>query len=218
MVIKLVMTKAYDKISWNFLTATMRKLGFSEDFINIIYRLVADVWYSILINGSRHGFFHSTRGLKQGDPLSPSLFVIAAEALSSSLNCLHEKEGYVGFSMSKKGPQVNHLCYADDIVIFSSCQKRSMNMIMKKLQQYEQASGQEISKEKSFFLTHTHTSQSIRDKIRVTSTTTFLSNILVVLYIVEGRRLVSLQTWLLDFCTKFRGGRVGYYPWEEGLH
>ncbi|KAK6803270.1 hypothetical protein RDI58_001054 [Solanum bulbocastanum] len=79
---------------------------------------MANNWYSIIINGKRHGFFHSTRGLKQGDPLYPALFILGAEVLSRSLNRLHQNPLYHGFYMEKRGPQINHLSFADDIIIF----------------------------------------------------------------------------------------------------
>ncbi|XP_019233156.1 PREDICTED: uncharacterized protein LOC109213783 [Nicotiana attenuata] len=75
-IIKLDMAKAYDRISWTFLMAVMRKLGFSENWIDIIWGLLQGIWYSIIINGDRTGFFTSTQGLKQGDPLSPSLLLL----------------------------------------------------------------------------------------------------------------------------------------------
>nr|XP_009587520.1 uncharacterized protein LOC104085230 [Nicotiana tomentosiformis] len=89
-VIKLDISKAYDKLSWRFLSDMLRKLNFCEVVIDMIYRQLADNWYSILINGTRNGFFKSSRDLKQGDPISLSLFILAAEALSRALNKLHE--------------------------------------------------------------------------------------------------------------------------------
>ncbi|XP_060210874.1 uncharacterized protein LOC132637867 [Lycium barbarum] len=115
-----------------------------------------------MINGVRHGFFHSTRGLKQGDPLSPGLFVLAAETLSKALNNLHNKERYIGYTMQQKGPLINHLCYADDIVIFSFGNKRTIKMITRNLERYEKESGQEINIEKSVFLTATHSPENRR--------------------------------------------------------
>lgn len=63
-VIKLDMSKAYDRMDWTFLMATLRKFGFSEEWVDLIWRSISNVWYSIVINDSRKGFFHSTRGLK----------------------------------------------------------------------------------------------------------------------------------------------------------
>lgn len=70
-VLKLDMTKAYDRVSWDYLCNVLRKCGFDENWIDIILRLISNIWYSININDSRHGFFISTRGLRKGDPLSP---------------------------------------------------------------------------------------------------------------------------------------------------
>lgn len=88
-VIKLDMTKAYDRLSWLFFTKVLRKMGFSERFIGMVFGIVSNNWYSVLINGQAYGFFKSSRGVKQGDPLSPTLFILAAEAITRGLNALH---------------------------------------------------------------------------------------------------------------------------------
>lgn len=69
-VIKLDMAKAYDRVNWRFLVRVLEKMGFDANVVDLIWRLVANNWYSILINGKAHGIFNSTRGVKQGDPLS----------------------------------------------------------------------------------------------------------------------------------------------------
>ncbi|XP_019265754.1 PREDICTED: uncharacterized protein LOC109243299 [Nicotiana attenuata] len=63
-VMKLDMEKAYDRMSWEFINAVMRKFGFSEKWINMTQRILSNVWYSILLNGTRNGFFTSSQGLK----------------------------------------------------------------------------------------------------------------------------------------------------------
>nr|XP_009793107.1 PREDICTED: uncharacterized protein LOC104240027 [Nicotiana sylvestris] len=165
-VIKLDMSKAYGKLSWSFLTTVLRKLYFCEVVIDMIYRLLADNWYSILINGTRYGFFKSSRGLKQGDPISPSLFILATEALSRALNKLPENSQFIGFSMSTSGLKINHLSYADELVLFSSRDRNSIKLIMEVLNDYQHASGQEINRDKSFFLTHNSRNRRVNRRIK----------------------------------------------------
>ncbi|XP_019229533.1 PREDICTED: uncharacterized protein LOC109210559 [Nicotiana attenuata] len=153
-VIKLDMTKAYDGLSWLFLTKMLRKFGFCERFIGMIFDLVGNNWYSILINGQSNGFFKSSRGVKQGDPLSPTLFIIAAEALSRGLNSLHSKLYFCGFGLPKWSPKINHLAYADDTIIFCSSDATSLRLVMEILYLYEAASGQLINKSKSAVYMH----------------------------------------------------------------
>lgn len=74
---------------------------FSKLFIDMIWRSMSNNWYSVLINGQSHGIFHSTRGVKQGNPLSPALFILSTEVLSRSLNALFKDVMYVGYGMSK---------------------------------------------------------------------------------------------------------------------
>ncbi|KAK6782008.1 hypothetical protein RDI58_019804 [Solanum bulbocastanum] len=165
-VIKLDMAKAYDRVSWSYICIILRKMGFEEVFIDMIWRTMANNWYSIIINGKRHGFFHSTRGLKQGDPLSPALFILGAEVLSRSLNRLHQNPLYHGFYMERRGPQINHLSFADDIIIFTSGRKHSLKLIMQTLATYERVSGQLINKAKSHFLLHPNAFRTTSDRIR----------------------------------------------------
>ncbi|XP_059290999.1 uncharacterized protein LOC132044521 [Lycium ferocissimum] len=129
-IIKLDMAKAYDRLSWRFLVQVLRKMGFAEEYVDIVWRLIANNWYSILINGQSFGFFHSTRGVRQGDPLSPALFILTAEVLSMALNSLFEKDSFRGYGMPKWSTKLNHLSYADDTIIFASADKASLEMIV----------------------------------------------------------------------------------------
>ncbi|XP_060200410.1 uncharacterized protein LOC132628664 [Lycium barbarum] len=85
-------------------------------------RHVSNNWYSIVLNGTGNGFFKSNRGLRQGDPLSPALFIICAELISSMLNNLVLDENFTGYYRPKKGSIITHLAFADDIILFTSGQ------------------------------------------------------------------------------------------------
>ncbi|XP_069152141.1 uncharacterized protein [Solanum lycopersicum] len=165
-VIKLDMVKAYDRVSWNYTCLVLRKMGFSEVFIDRVWRIMSNNWYSIVINGKRHGFFQSKRGLKQGDPLSPALFVLGAEILSRQLNLLYQNHQYKGFHMERKGPKINHLSFADDIIIFTSTDTNSIHIIMKTIELYEAVSDQQVNKEKSFFMVTANTGYDIIEEIK----------------------------------------------------
>ncbi|KAK6782003.1 hypothetical protein RDI58_019799 [Solanum bulbocastanum] len=165
-IIKLDMAKAYDRVQWSYTCLVLRKMGFSECFIDMVWRIMANNWYSIIINGKRYGFFKSSRGLKQGDPLSPALFILGAEVLSRSLNRLHNHPDYHGFFMERKGPQVNHLSFADDIILFTSGRQKTLQLVMQTLNVYEKTSGQQVNKDKSHFIIHSSTFTSTRDRIK----------------------------------------------------
>jgi hypothetical protein len=82
---KLDMEKAYDHIDWNFLLYLLRRCGFRERWCSWIKHCISSVRFSVLINGVPSGFCGSSRGVRQGDPLSPFLFVLVMEAFSKML-------------------------------------------------------------------------------------------------------------------------------------
>lgn len=106
------------------------------------------------------GFFPSSRGLHQGDPLSPSLFIVGAEVLSRLLNQLLLHPRFNGFKVPRGCPLVSHLGYADDILIFSSASAVSLKLLMEMLKKYELVSGQRINASKSCFMIHPRLSRT----------------------------------------------------------
>lgn len=112
------MSKAYDKMEWNLILLALKHFGFSSRWTNWIKECLSSVSYSVLLNGSPHGFIVPSRGLRQGDPLSPFLFVIGMEILSRLLDKAQSLSLVKGFCLSRAGPPTTYLLYADDLLIF----------------------------------------------------------------------------------------------------
>ncbi|XP_077219619.1 secreted RxLR effector protein 78-like [Tasmannia lanceolata] len=118
MIAHIDLEKAYDFVDGGMLDFVLGKMGFGNKWRKWVKSFVSTASYSILINGSPHGFFNSSRGIRQGDPLSPYLFVIVVEALSRLL-LLAECKGFLrGLPASNNSKPITQLQFADDTLIF----------------------------------------------------------------------------------------------------
>ena len=166
MAIKLDMSKAYDRMEWAFLEAMMRRLGFSERWIGLMMMCVKTVSYSVLINGEPKGKILPTRGLRQGGPISPYLFLLCAEGLTAMLR-KEECEGMIsGVSVCRGAPRISHLLFANDCIIFGKANVGEGNRVFKVLADYEKESGQKLNKEKTYLFFSRNTSKEIRKEIK----------------------------------------------------
>jgi hypothetical protein len=147
--IKTDMAKAYDRIEWNFLQATLSSMNFPIRMVNTIMKCVTTVNFSILINGKPSPHFYPQRGLRQGDPLSPYLFILCADVLSALITNAHLKKTIHGVKIAPKAPEITHLFFADDSVIFCRATEAETTSIKDILSTYQAASGQLVNYSKS---------------------------------------------------------------------
>ncbi|KAL9673267.1 hypothetical protein QQ045_029521 [Rhodiola kirilowii] len=104
--IKLDMRKAYDRVDWNFLEAIQLRLGFPVAWVEKVMRCVKSVTYRVKVNDLVSDSFYPERGLRQGDPLSPYLFVLCTEYLTRTLEC-HQNLGLIrGVKVSRQAPMI----------------------------------------------------------------------------------------------------------------
>lgn len=150
--LKLDMSKAYDRVEWDFLNRMMRKLGFHDSWVTLIMKCVTTVSYRVKVNGELTETISPTRGLRQGDPLSPYLFLICAEGFSALLNSAEEQGRIQGVTICENAPSINHLLFADDSLLLLKSNRENANHLKYVLQLYEECSGQTINKEKSSIL------------------------------------------------------------------
>jgi hypothetical protein len=116
--LKIDISKAFDTLEWPFLLNTLRKFGFNEVFCHWIHVILQSAFLSVSINGKAHGYFNCTRGVRQGDPLSPLLFCLAEDVLSRSITKL-VNDGKLNLIKGTRNFMVpSHTFYADDLMIF----------------------------------------------------------------------------------------------------
>ena len=152
MAIKTDMSKAYDRMEWSFIEAVMRKMGFSEIWIGWIMRSITSVKYKVLMNGEPRGNIVPGRGLRQGDPLSPFIFILCTEAFVSLLNHAENQGKITGMRVARASPSVSHLFFADDSLFFCKAEPRECEEFMKVVRTYGKTSGQCINFDKSSLL------------------------------------------------------------------
>ncbi|KAL5568003.1 hypothetical protein UlMin_024578 [Ulmus minor] len=143
------MAKAYDRVEWDFIQRVMNKLGFSEVWIRKLMACISSVTYSFQFNGRRFGHLTPTRGLRQGDPLSPYLFLLCGEGLSSLLHRYEQNGDLQGLRCGLRGPTISHLLFADDSLFFLEAQLATCTNLKEILKLYETASGQVVNLSKS---------------------------------------------------------------------
>ncbi|CAN1774472.1 LINE-1 reverse transcriptase homolog [Linum perenne] len=142
---KVDMLKAFDRVSWEFLSATLQALGFHDIWIQWIRTLITTVRLNILLNGSPTKWFNPSRGLRQEDPMSPYLFILVSNVLSFILHQSIQQGRMKGLKLSRLCPVLHHVLFADDTIIFGSATTSEAKVIQLILNRYCYVSGQAIN-------------------------------------------------------------------------
>ena len=161
MAFKLDMSKAYDRVEWVWLDKVMEKLGFANRIRDLIMRCVSTVTYSVKINGVPRGHIIPSRGIRQGDPLSPYLFLLCAEGLSALIQSAVDRGLLEGVKICRGGPRLSHLFFADDSLIFCKETLKECDELQRLLGVYEKASGQQLNRAKTSLFFSSDTSRDV---------------------------------------------------------
>ncbi|XP_039791741.1 uncharacterized protein LOC120657488 isoform X2 [Panicum virgatum] len=160
------MMKAYDRVEWKYLQGVLSKMGFADGWIQTVMKCVTKVRYAIRVNGELSEHFIPTRGLRQGDPISPYLFLLCAEGLS----CLMKKkeaEGKInGVKNGRTGPAISHLLFVDDSIFFIRGDMKNLQALNEVLHLYSEGTGQRINFQKSSLFFGDKCPEQVKDRIK----------------------------------------------------
>ena len=149
MAIKVDLHKAYDSVDWGFLEQVLVSFGFPDRIRRLIMFCVSTSSLSLVWNGVRLPSFQPNRGLRQGDPISPYLFVLCMEKLSAMILEKVELGLWKPVRISRDGLGISHLLFADDLLLFTEAKMSQINLVMQVLKEFEDLSGLAVNLDKS---------------------------------------------------------------------
>ncbi|KAK4384355.1 LINE-1 reverse transcriptase [Sesamum angolense] len=147
--IKVDLQKAYDSVEWDFLKEVLNIFNFPVQFIGWIEQCVSTASFSISLNGSIYGYFSGVRGLRQGDPMSPYLFVLVMEIWHSLLRYRVQDNVSFQYHWKCKEQRLLNLCFADDVLLFCKADIPSIQLIKNTLCEFAELSGLKVNPHKS---------------------------------------------------------------------
>ena len=142
---KLDMSKAFDRMNWDFIQRCLQAYGFNHWWIERAMTCVKGVFYRFKVNGIPSPALKPSRGLHQGDPLSPYIFILAMDALSHLLRKAETDNFISGITIARGAPSISHLLFADDVILFAKADMAEVSELMKIINCFTRASGQKVN-------------------------------------------------------------------------
>ncbi|KAJ9539578.1 hypothetical protein OSB04_026084 [Centaurea solstitialis] len=149
LIFKVDFEKAYDSVDWDCLLGTLARMGFGKKWIGWIQACLRSSTVSILLNGSPTKEFRMGKGLRQGDPMAPFLFLIVAENLNLLMEEAVDKGLYHGIKVGNEEVIISHLQFADDAIFFGEWSLVNLKNLLKILECFRLLSGMKINMRKS---------------------------------------------------------------------
>lgn len=152
MIMQLDIAKAYDKVNWSYIKKILMAFGFDHNLVRWVMALVSSSSFSILVNGSPSEVFIPSRGLRQGDPLSPFLFILMMEGLGRAIKQAKATGKIKGLQLIENGQALTHQQFVDDTMLQGIPKAKEASAYKYILDALSQASGMEVNLCKSKIL------------------------------------------------------------------
>ena len=162
---KVDLSKAYDRLNWNFIEQVLYEVKIPIQLVKLIMSCVSTASYQIVLNGELSESFTGSRGIRQGDPLSPYLFVLCMEKLSHTIQHAIEMNYWKPIQSSQSGPFISHLFFADDLILFSEASTSQATIMKCCMDTFCNLSGQSVSLEKSMVYCSPNASSDLANRI-----------------------------------------------------
>ncbi|KAK9904390.1 hypothetical protein M0R45_000756 [Rubus argutus] len=147
--LKVDLSKAYHRLSWQFIQSVLYEALFPDSLVKLIMSCITSTSFQISFNGQLTDSFKAQRGIRQGDPLSPYIFVLCMEKLSHLIQIAVDIGEWKAVRASQSGPKVSHLFFADDLMLFAEASQEQADTLKQCLDVFCSLSGQSVSYDKS---------------------------------------------------------------------
>jgi len=216
MAIKLDLEKAYDRLDWDFIQDTLHDMRLPQPLVDTIMRCISTSSMRILWNGEPTDQFYPKRGIRQGDSLSPYIFVACIERLNQLIMRKVHGDRWIPVQVCRGGPKISSLFFADDVVRFAKATREQALLVRACLDRFCQASRQRISVSKSRVYFSPNTKEDVIEEICTSldmERTADLGKYLGVPIINGKVTRVTFHEMLHRVTNDLWGGRRSVFPW-----